>query len=463
MKIDVSNTEYKKCVESVNQALGSFYERSRKASVITFGCQQNEADSEIIRGIAADMGYELSDDYTECDLIIVNTCAIRDHAERKALSFLGNFKAIKKKNPNLIVGICGCMCAEASVVELLKTQFHYVSFTLEPNMLYLIPSLVLKTICEQKRSFVIGEDAGDIVEGLPAVRKSGHKAWVSIMYGCNNFCSYCIVPYTRGRERSRDWRLIVEECERLASHGIKEITLLGQNVNSYKCEIDFAQLLEKIANIKGDFIVKFMTSHPKDVSDRLISVLKKYTPKIAPYFHLPLQSGSDRILSLMNRTYNIKRFLSVAEVLKEAIPGIALSTDVIVGFPTETNEDFEKTLSVLEKVRFDIVYGFIFSERTGTPAAEMHCRVPQNVKSERLSRLLSLQNTISYERNLTYLNKTVRVIADSKSDTDDNYTGRTDTNKLVHFKSEKNVSGEFVYVKIDKVGAFDLIGTAVCD
>ncbi len=463
MGIDINNTDYKKCAEAVKDAVCRDNGQPPRASVITFGCQQNEADSEIIRGIAKDMGYEISDDFTECDLIIVNTCAVRDHAERKALSFFGKFKAIKKKNPDLIVGICGCMCAEPGMVEILKTRFHYVSFTLEPNMLHLIPSLVYKAVLENKRSFVFGEDNGDIVEGLPTVRRFKHRAWVSVMYGCDNFCSYCIVPYTRGRERSRDWRIIVEECRELVSSGVKEITLLGQNVNSYSSEINFAQLLTKIAQVEGDFIIRFMTSHPKDVSVELIEVLRNYNGKIAPYFHLPLQSGSDKILSLMNRTYNADRFISVAEALREAVDGIALSTDVIVGFPNESEEDFEKTLEVLDKVRFDIVYGFMYSKREGTPASRMEGTVPQDVKSQRLSRLLTLQDTISYEKNLSYLGKTVRVLADSKSDGENNYNGRTDTNKPVHFKCAKEVLGEFVPVKIEKIGAFDLIGTAQID
>ena len=265
--------------------------REKFVHVITFGCQQNERDSETIHGLCQEMGYTRTDDSEKADLIIVNTCAIREHAEVKALSLLGRFKAQKKKNPDLLVGVVGCMAAEPHRADMLKKDFHYVSFTAEPNMLHKIPELIARKIIDGKRSFIFGKDEGDIYEGAPSVRRESHRAWVSIMYGCNNFCSYCIVPYVRGRERSRNSNDILLECRELVESGVKEITLLGQNVNSYNADMTFPELISSVAQIPGDFIIRFMTSHPKDTSDELISVMKKYSPKIAPFFHLPLQSG----------------------------------------------------------------------------------------------------------------------------------------------------------------------------
>ena len=431
--------------------------------VYTFGCQQNEADSEKIRAMAEMMGYSPASDASDADFVVVNTCAIRAHAEMKALSLLGSFKAKKKADPEFILGVVGCMAAEEHIKDSLKKNFHYVSFTLDPNMLHKLPEAVLKYLTERKRSFIFGMDKGDIVEGVSPVRKDKHKAYVSIMYGCNNFCSYCIVPYVRGRERSRESGEIIKECQLLIENGAKEITLLGQNVNSYKSDIDFPELLEKIALIDGDFLIRFMTSHPKDTSDKLISVMAKYRERIAPYFHLPLQSGSDSVLRKMNRTYTAERFLSIVEKLRENIPGIALSTDVIVGFPGESRGDFESTLEVLRKAQFDSVFAFIYSKREGTRAAEMEEQIPEEIKSERLGELFLMQDEISFESNRPYLEKTVRVLTDSFEIREGRtvYTGRTDTNKLVHFTAENAEIGEFIKVKIEKTGGFDLIGAEV--
>ncbi|MBQ3016736.1 MAG: tRNA (N6-isopentenyl adenosine(37)-C2)-methylthiotransferase MiaB [Clostridia bacterium] len=460
MIIDIKSTGYQNDVSRVKLYTEG---KKLKAHVMTFGCQQNEADSERARGILLDMGYELSDNYRECDIILVNTCAIREHAEMKALSMLGNFRAVKKNNPDLIVGVFGCMAAEPTVMEKIKKDFHYVSFTFEPNMLHMLPSLVLAALEKSKRTFVIGEDKGDIVEGSPVYRVGDFKAWVSIMYGCNNFCSYCIVPYVRGRERSRRSEDVLSECKELISNGVKEITLLGQNVNSYRSDISFAELLERIALIDGDFTVRFMTSHPKDVSEKLILVMKKYSGKIAPYFHLPLQSGSDSILKKMNRSYDRERFISVAKKLKTEIPGLALSTDVIIGFPGETEEDFEDTMNVLREIRFDMVYSFLYSKREGTKAASMTDFVEDSAKNDRMKKLLAEQDIISYEMNQPYVGNVCRVLVESvsKRGGGDTYTARTGSNKLVHFKSDKNSIGNFINVKIEKAGAFDLFATEI--
>ena len=454
MILNVENTDYLSYAKLVRDRIA---DENKKAHVITFGCQQNEADSEKVRGMLCDMGYHIVDDYTDADVIIVNTCAIREHAEMKVLSFLGNFRAVKRKNPDLIVGIIGCMAAEPAVISRLKTDFHYISFTIEPNMLHKLSEMLFKSLEHGKRSFVIGEDKSDIVEGLPVVRNGNFKAWVSIMYGCNNFCSYCIVPYVRGRERSRDSKDVIDECRSLVADGVKEITLLGQNVNSYKSDMSFAELIKNIALINGDFIIRFMTSHPKDVSNELISVMKVFSGKIAPYFHLPLQSGSDAILKDMNRTYDRSRYLEVAKKLRE-IPGMALSTDVIIGFPGETEEDFNDTMEILETVEFDMVFSFLFSKREGTRAAKMKNFVDDDVKSERMKRLLICQDEIALSKNKEYVGKRVRVLVENRSQKGDAdiYTARTGSNKLVHFKSDKDRIGEFVYVEIEKAGVSSL-------
>lgn len=452
--IDTELSEFAKRVKELNGQDKKF------ATVITLGCQQNEADSEKLRAMAEGMGYTLTDDPATADLIVVNTCAIREHAELKALSIVGNFKAYKKTRPDLIVGVCGCMAAEPHRAEQIKKSYHHVTFTLEPNLIHKFPELVYTALYKKKRSFVFNEDKGDLVEGLDAVRVSGHKAWVSIMYGCNNFCSYCIVPYVRGRERSRCSKEIIKECESLVKAGYKEITLLGQNVNSYKSDVSFAKLLEAVANIPGDFIVRFMTSHPKDASDELIDVFGRYTGKIAPSFHLPLQSGSDTILKAMNRTYNTARYLEIVEKIRKAVPDAAITSDIIVGFPGESDEDFLGTMEILRKVRFDMVFSFNYSPREGTRAAAMENRVAPEVVKRRMTMLLDEQCEISREKNDVCLGKVLRVIVDGFEDTDSGriYNARDAKNKLVHFTCDEDHVGEFINVKIIKTGAFDLVG-----
>ena len=455
MIYNVNNGDFSEYVSEV-RLLNS--ESPKKVYIFTFGCQQNEADAEKMLGMAEAMGYSKTEKPEDADLIILNTCAIRQHAEEKALSMLGRFKALKKKNNELVIGVCGCMAAETHIKELLKNDFHYVTFTLEPNMLHRIPELVYRALTKGKRSFIIGEDKGDIAEGMPVTRRYGHKAWVSIMYGCNNFCSYCIVPYVRGRERSRCADDIIAECKALVRDGVKEITLLGQNVNSYKGEVNFAGLLERIANLDGEFVIRFMTSHPKDVSDSLIDVMARYSPKIAPYFHLPLQSGSDRILKKMNRTYNRERFLSIVTKLRERIPDICLSTDVIVGFPSETEDDFLDTLDVLTKARFDMVYAFKYSAREGTPAAKMEDKIDVAVKDDRIERLLRLQDDISSKNNEAYVGRDVTVLVDSLSKRKGMNTvnARTYSNKLVHFEGDEAMIGKYMNVKIERAGVYEL-------
>ena len=452
---DTNVREYISLVKSINEGQGKL------AHVITFGCQQNERDSETVLGILSEMGYAPTDDADSADIIIINTCAIREHAEVKALSLLGRFKALRRKKSDLIVGVVGCMAAEPHRADMLKKDFHYVTFTIEPNMLHRIPELVYKKITDGKRTFVFGQDEGDLYENSPALRREKHKAWVSIMFGCNNFCSYCIVPYVRGRERSRRSEDVLNECRNLVSSGVKEITLLGQNVNSYKSDLSFPSLLAKVAEIEGDFIIRFMTSHPKDTSAELISVMRKYSPKIAPFFHLPLQSGSNRILKEMNRTYTREKYLEIAESLRKQIPGIALSTDVIIGFPTESDQDFADTMDILRQVEFDNVYAFLYSPREGTKAAKMDGAVYRAIKDARMAELLKLQDKLSLERNTPYENAVQRVLVDSFEVRDGRRicSGRTLTNKLVYFDSDVEV-GEFINVKITKACPYHLLGEA---
>ena len=435
--------------------MDQYFKKTRYATVITFGCQQNEADSEIIRGMAAEMGYVICDEPEDCDLIVVNTCAIREHAESKALSLLGRFKKLKQNKPDLVIGLVGCMAAEAHIVKQITGNFKYVSFTVEPSRLDTFAECVRRFVCDGERSFIIGADRRLICEGVPLIRSAKHKAWVSIMYGCNNFCSYCIVPYTRGREISRASKDILDECKRLADEGVLEITLLGQNVNSYKSDMNFAELISRVAEIEGNFTVKFMTSHPKDVSDELIEAMAKYKGKIAPYFHLPLQSGSSRILKKMNRTYDTERYLEVVRKLRDKIPDITISTDIIVGFPTETEDDFEKTLEILSQVEYDMVFSFIYSVRKGTPAAVMDGQVPLAVKKERMSRLLKLQDEVSLKKNERLVGSVIRVLVDSV-DESGIASARAENNKLIHFNCDKNLVGHSVDVRVTRACPYDL-------
>ena len=461
MIVSFSDKEIQNAVSAVRTRLSG---REHFAYVYTFGCQQNEADSEKIRGILKAMSYTVTDTPDNADIVILNTCAVRRLAELKALSMVGNFKEKKHRNPDFILGIAGCMTAEPHIVEQIKKSFHYVSFTVNPGMIHKIPELVLSTLSGNPRKFVLDTDNENVIEDVEAVRQSASRAWVSVMHGCNNFCSYCIVPYVRGRERSRESADVIEECRELIRLGYKEITLLGQNVNSYKSDMNFAALLKRIAEIPGDFIVRFMTSHPKDASDELISLMGEYGGKIAPHFHLPLQSGSDRILKAMNRTYDMERYLSIVEKLRRVSPDIAITSDIIMGFPGESDEDFEDTMSALEKIRFDMVYSFNYSPREGTRAEKMENAVPEEKKCERMTRLLKRQTQISREMNEKYLGTEQRVLLDSVDFKDGKqiYNARTDTNKLVHIENGEILPiGEFITVKIDRIGAFDLFGKII--
>ena len=447
------------------RSLNELNTQKQIAVVKTFGCQQNEADSERLAGMAEAMGYEVSDNESEADLIIVNTCAIREHAELKAMSITGQFKHLKNAKPSLIIGICGCMVTQEHRLNDIKNKYPYVDFLFGTAEVYRFPEFVYKAKTSSGRFFIADSNEGTIAEGLPIKRSSQFKAWLSIMYGCYNFCTYCVVPYVRGRERSRSREDILREARELVSAGYKEITLLGQNVNSYGKDLgydyDFSDLLTDICKIDGDFIIRFMTSHPKDASHKLIDTIAA-NPKIAKQFHLPLQSGSTKILGDMNRRYTKDSYLDLIEYMKHKIPDISLTTDIIVGFPGETEEDFLETLDVLERVRYDNIYSFIYSPRKGTPAAELSCKVPPEIQSDRFERLLKLQHSISNEINQTVVGKTKKILVEGISkNNSEMYTGRLESGRLVHFASDTDLTGEIINVHIDRAETFNLFGTVV--
>lgn len=437
-------------------------DKELKTFVYTLGCQQNEADSERIRGIFLSMGYTLTDDETVADLIMVNTCAIREHAEKRALSVIGRYKHNKARNPNTVIGVCGCMPAQEHRAEQLKHSYHYVDFVFGTGSLHKIPEYVYNALNKGKRIFVKENEKPSIAEGVPVVRESGFKAWVSIMYGCNNFCTYCIVPYVRGRERSRKIEDVLNEVRELVKDGYKDITLLGQNVNSYGKDLEgkptIADLLKEISKIEGDFWIHLMTSHPKDASSELIDAISK-SNKIANHFHLPLQSGSDNVLKRMNRHYDKEKYLSIVKELKEKNEGIVFTTDIIVGFPGESDEDFEKTIDIVKSVEYDSIYTFQFSPRKGTVAYSMENQISDDVKKARFERLNDVQNEISKAKNEAMIGKTVKVLVEGKSKNNENiYSSRTEGNKIVHFESDKDYTGQFINIKIIRADTFALYG-----
>ncbi len=468
---DIFSSPESKYVIEHNKRFKELKGRAPRVFVRTFGCQQNEADSEKLVGIAEALGYEYTDSEDGAELVIFNTCAVREHAELKALSLTGQLKHIKEKNPELIVAVCGCMVAQEHRLNDIKNKYPYVDFLFGTGTPHMLPKYLAAEMKVGKRAFYPDlTERPQIVEGLPQRRESSFKAWVSIMYGCNNFCTYCVVPYVRGRERSREREKILQEVRELVEDGCREINLLGQNVNSYGRglydDYGFADLLSDICKIKGDYFIRFMTSHPKDASRKLIDVIaencgEECRPQIVKQFHLPLQAGSDRVLSAMNRRYDSASYLSLIEYMREKIPDIALSTDIIVGFPTETEEDFEKTLNMLEAVRYDAFFSFIYSIRKGTPAAEM-VQVPEDIKAQRFKRLLDVQNRISLEKNREYIGKTEKVLVEGISKTDPNMlTGRNGKNRLIHFKGSTDIIGSFAYVKIMSADTYSLDGELV--
>ena len=433
-----------------------------KAYVETYGCQQNEADSEKLRGYLTQSGYAICQEAEGADVVVMNTCSIREHAEQRVFGNLGALTHTKRRHPTQKIFLCGCMAGEEKVSARVKESYPYVDGVFSTHHLWQFPEILYNVLTKKKRQFYVADEAGSIAEGIPQVRDSKLKAWVSIMYGCNNFCTYCIVPYVRGRERSRRPEAILEECRQLAERGCKEITLLGQNVNSYgkdlDCGMDFADLLAQIAQLPGDFLIRFMTSHPRDASAKLFDTMAKY-PKIAKQLHLPFQSGSSRVLKAMNRHYDRETYLSKVRYAKSVMPELVLTSDVIVGFPGETEEEFEETISLIEEVRYDSLFTFIFSPRTGTPAAKMEDPTPKEEKNRRFDKLCARQNAISEDIHKSYIGKTLRCLVDGKDK--DNLTARTEGGRLVRFQGPETLIGSYQNLRITGATTWSLTGELI--
>ena len=429
------------------------------AYVETYGCQQNEADSQQIRGLLSESGYAICDSAEGADVVVMNTCAIREHAEQRVFGNLGALTHTKRRHPEQKIFLCGCMAGQEQVVERIRKSYPHVNGVFSTHHLWQFPQLLYQVLTTGKRTFFTQDEAGSIAEGLPQLRDDTLKAWVSIMYGCNNFCTYCIVPYVRGRERSRKPEDILQECRELIAGGTKEITLLGQNVNSYgkdlDCGVDFSDLLAQIAQIPGDFLIRFMTSHPRDAGKKLFDTMAAY-PKIAKQLHLPFQSGSSRVLKAMNRHYDREQYLELVRYAKSVMPDLVLTSDVIVGFPGETEEEFEETLSLISQVGYDALFTFIFSPRAGTPAAAMEDPTPKEEKNRRFDRLCALQNQISETIHAGYIGKTLRCLIDGTDK--ELLTARTEGGRLVRLPGDPNLIGSFAQVTITGSTTWSLTG-----
>ncbi|MBO8162560.1 MAG: tRNA (N6-isopentenyl adenosine(37)-C2)-methylthiotransferase MiaB [Brevibacillus sp.] len=436
--------------------------RGKHFLINTYGCQMNEHDSETMAGILRQMGFTRTDDELEADVILFNTCAIRENAEDKVFGELGHMKSIKRNNPNLILGVCGCMSQEEAVVNKILSKYQHVDLIFGTHNIHRLPVLLRDAMFSKEMVVEVWSKEGDIIENMPKLREGNIKAWVNIMYGCDKFCTYCIVPYTRGKERSRRPEDVIAEVRDLARQGYKEITLLGQNVNAYGKDLEdisygLGDLMDEIRKIDIPRI-RFTTSHPRDFDDRLIEVLAK-GGNLVEHIHLPVQSGSSEVLKKMARKYTREQYLELVRKIKAAIPGVVLTTDIIVGFPGETEEQFQETLSLVEEVGYDSAYTFIYSPREGTPAAGMEDNVPMEVKKERLQRLMDLQNRISLEKNLALEGQVLEVLVEGESKTNpDVLSGRTRTNKLVHFVGDKSLIGQFVHVRVTEAKTWTLRG-----
>ena len=435
---------------------------NKKYFIKTYGCQMNEHDSENIKAILEEMSFEYTDEMEDADLILLNTCAIRENAHNKVFGYLGRIKHLKETKPNIIVGLCGCMAQEEVVINEILEKYNWLDIVFGTHNIYALPDILLKALKNKKINVEVLSIEGDVVENIPVKRDSKYKAWVNIMYGCDKFCTYCIVPYTRGKQRSRLPEFIIEEVNKLVTDGYKEVTLLGQNVNAYGKDLDInygmANLLEDVANT-GIERIRFVTSHPWDFTDEMIEIIKKYD-NIMPYIHLPLQSGSNNILKLMGRRYTKESYLKLFEKLKKTIPNVSITTDIIVGFPNETLDDFNETLEVVNKCKFDSAFTFIFSPREGTPAAKMNDSISLEEKNRRLYELNEVVNKYALENNMKYLNQTVKVLLEETSKKDENMlVGYTETMKLVNVKADKKYIGKIVDVKITDVKTWSMDGT----
>ena len=437
--------------------------RVRLALTETYGCQQNENDTERIRGMLSEAGFDFTDDPEKADVVIYNTCAVRENAEQKVFGRLGILKHIKEQRRNMLIGICGCMVQQEHITEKIRKMHPQVDLIFGTHALYKMPQLLYEAMHRKKTVVDIEDSAGAIAEDIPILRDTKEKAWVSVMYGCNNFCSYCIVPYVRGRERSREPEAVLSEVRKLVEGGCTEISLLGQNVNSYgkdlERDVDFSDLMRMVNDIEGVRRIRFMTSHPKDLSDKLIQTIRD-CDKVCNQLHLPFQAGSDRVLKEMNRKYTKAQYLEKIEKVKREIPDISLSTDVIVGFPTETNEDFEETLDVLRRVEFDNIFSFIYSKREGTPAAKLDFVLSDEEIHKNFNRLLEVQNEISKRKNDAYVGRIETVLVEGVSKNDENMlSGRCESSKIVNFRGDKSLIGKYVKVKITQSHTWSLNGS----
>ena len=436
--------------------------RTPLALVDTFGCQQNVADGEVLMGMLREMGYELTRDENQADVILLNTCAIREHAEKRVYGHLGRLSHTKAAKPDQIICLCGCMAQQKVVADKVKNSYHHVDLVLGPQAEWRLPELLHEVYTKNKRVFSIENEHGRIAEDLPIVREGGVRAWVSIMYGCNNFCSYCIVPYVRGRERSREPEKILEEVRQLAQEGYKEITLLGQNVNSYGKDLetpwDFADLLAAIDEIPGDYLIRFMSSQPKDASYKLFDTMAR-CGHVARQLHLPVQSGCDRVLRAMNRPYDKAKYLDLITYARKVMPDLVLTSDVIIGFPGETEAEAMETVALVRKVEFDALFTFIFSPRPGTPAAKMDDPVPRSEKQVWFDRLCDTQNEISARLHAAYVGRTVRVLVDGTTD-DSRWplSARTNGGRLVHLAGDPSVIGTYQNVTVTDSNTWALFG-----
>ena len=436
---------------------------AKRYHLITYGCQMNLHESEKLAGMLSNLGYVETTVLEEADVVVFNTCCIRENAEARAEGNIGALKQLKKVNKDLIIAVGGCMTQQKGRAQKLKDKFPFIDIIFGTHNLTDFENLLKNRLASKKKIISVLESEGDIVECTPKKRSSYPNAWVNIAYGCNNFCTYCIVPYVRGRERSRKPDDIISECESLIKEGYKEITLLGQNVNSYGHDlgdVDFATLIEKIAQIEGDFRLRFMTNHPKDLSVKLAQVMSKYD-KICNCIHLPVQAGSNNVLKRMNRRYTREDYFNKVDILRKYIPDIAITTDIMVGFPGETDEDFLDTIDLVKRVGFSGAFTFIYSRRSGTPADKMDDQVPEEVSKKRIVELIDIQNNLNREMSKKYLGKTIKILCEGYDDKKDKFLGRDEYGRMAYFSGNEDMIGKFVNVLITEAGGISLLGEIV--
>ena len=457
-----NNDEHIRNIRNLNEAHYTELQHRKKAIIVTYGCQMNEHDSEKLNAMLVDMGYEITKKFDDSDLIIFNTCAVRENAEFKVYGNLGHVKKLKEKKPDLTLAVCGCMMQQPHIVAEIKKKYKYVDLVFGTHNLINFPSLLEATLTGKGQVVEVWDTEGDVIEGMRSNRKKEVKAYVNIMFGCDNFCTYCIVPYTRGRERSRKLEDIVEEIRSLALNGTKEVMLLGQNVNSYGKTLenpaDFADLLLAVNEVEGLERIRFMTSHPKDISQKLIETMAA-ADKVCEYLHLPVQAGSNAVLKRMNRRYTREQYLDILERARGLMPELGVTTDIIMGFPGETDEDFAETVDIVKRVGYDSAFTYLYSIRTGTPAAKFEDQVPEDVKHARITELLSVLNPMVEEKMHSYEGKSVEILVEDFSKSSKAVLmGRTRNNLTVTFEGDAELIGKLVMVKITKPMKFSLFG-----